>query len=149
IERRDPHDPLWLGYAQFVRTFLLPLAMNKQLGLSLESILLPRRDGIEPEEVFRACRLIDKLRPPLLTLATLPTLLGSCRASVHGQQHRTRRFENPEQARFVVERIIAGLRRHLSRVKPIQERPSRWSDYAQANESYSDSQLEQKSAFVG
>lgn len=28
IERRDPQDPLWLPYAQFVRTFLLPLVLH-------------------------------------------------------------------------------------------------------------------------
>ena len=30
IEPRDAHDPLWVPYAQFIRTFLLPLALNKR-----------------------------------------------------------------------------------------------------------------------
>ena len=51
FERRNPGDPTWLPYAQFVRTFLLPLLANKYFGLGLDQILTTRRDGLEPEEV--------------------------------------------------------------------------------------------------
>ena len=30
VERRDAHDPTWLPYAQFVRTFLLPLVAHRE-----------------------------------------------------------------------------------------------------------------------
>ena len=32
FEKRDPGDPIWLPYAQFVRTFLLPLLANMTLA---------------------------------------------------------------------------------------------------------------------
>ena len=43
IERRAPGDPVWLPYAQFVRTFLLPLLVNRSFGTSLEHIFTTRR----------------------------------------------------------------------------------------------------------
>ena len=36
IERRDAGDPTWLAYAQFVRTFVLPLVANRRFGLPLD-----------------------------------------------------------------------------------------------------------------
>ena len=35
VERRDPSNPIWNAYAQFVRTFLLPLAAKEHLGWPL------------------------------------------------------------------------------------------------------------------
>ena len=53
LERRDPHDPTWLPYAQFVRTFLLPLIAHREFNTPLDQIFLSRRDGLEPEDVYR------------------------------------------------------------------------------------------------
>jgi len=147
IERRDPLDPLWLPYAQFIRTFLLPLAMQQRLGPSLQSILFGRRDGIEPEEAYRACGLLTKLSPPMLTLATLPTWLGSWR--VDAQSYRKRHLRSSQEARFVTERIVAGLRRQLTRVAPSEKNSSRWSRYVEDSESYGEQQVEQKVEFIG
>ncbi len=64
VERREPGDATWLAYAQFIRTFLLPLAAAESLGLPLDQSLLGRRDGLEPEDVYRMCGpLRDCTRP--------------------------------------------------------------------------------------
>src|SRR3982074_1815779 len=52
FEPRAAGDPTWLPLGQFVRTFLLPLLVNKYFGISLAQILTTHRDGPEPEEVF-------------------------------------------------------------------------------------------------
>ena len=62
FEPRDPNDPVWLPYAQFVRTFLLPILASERLGLRLDQIFLTRRDGLEPEEVYRLCGFTQRLR---------------------------------------------------------------------------------------
>src|SRR5215510_4665472 len=77
FERRDPRDPVWKPYAQFVRAFLLPLLTSKHLGLQLEQLLLTHRDGLEPEEVYGLCGITRRLRPPFLTLVSIPTWLAS------------------------------------------------------------------------
>jgi SAM-dependent methyltransferase len=147
IERRDPHDPLWLPYAQFVRTFLLPLVLYQRFGIPLASLLLTRRDGIEPEEAYRICGPLAKLRPPILTLATLPTWLGSRRADA--QIYRKRQVRSAEQAGFILRGILGGLRRQLARLKLSEKARSRWSGYVEARESYSAQQLKEKTQFIG
>src|SRR5262249_24308222 len=76
FERREAGDATWLPYAQFVRTFLLPLLANRAFGLGLDQILTTRRDGLEPEELYRWIRPAQRLRPPYFGLVTVPTLLG-------------------------------------------------------------------------
>ena len=77
FERRDPHDPTWLPYAQFVRTFLLPLLVSREIGLPLTDLLTMRRDGLEPGEVYKWCAWSQRLLPPFLSLVTLPTWLNA------------------------------------------------------------------------
>ena len=146
IERRDPQDPLWLPYAQFARTFLLPLLLHQRFALPLESLLLGRRDGIEPEEAYRICGPLARLRPPVLTLVTLPTWLGSGREDA--KIYRKRRVRSAEQASYILRGILKGLRRQLARLKGSGKKWSRWSNYVEARESYTTGQLEQKTKFV-
>jgi len=46
FERRDAGDPTWLPYAQFVRTFLLPLLANRHFGIALDQILTTPPRGV-------------------------------------------------------------------------------------------------------
>src|SRR5947207_2576713 len=79
FERREPGDATWLPYAQFVRTFLLPLLANRAYGLGLDQVLTTRRDGLEPEEVYRWTSPLQRLRPPYFSLVTMPVWLGGKR----------------------------------------------------------------------
>lgn len=146
FERRDPLDATWLPYAQFVRTFLLPLLASKCLGLPLDSSLLSRRDGLEPETLYQWASLGQRIRPPFLGLVTIPKLLsrkGSANPSYHGN-----RMSSPEQARFVLSGLLRSCRRQLSAVAPVKPRESTWSGYLDHKSLYSPAQLAQKEKFV-
>ena len=148
IERRDPREPLWMPYAQFVRTFLLPLVVHKRFGVPLDSLLLARRDGLEPDDVYRMCGLLAKLRPPILTLVSFPVWLGARGDRGHAQKYSKRQVRDPEQARYILGNILGGLQRQLSRVGASEKARSRWSDYVETCESYTEAQLAQKTAFI-
>jgi hypothetical protein len=68
FERRNPGDPLWKPCAQFIRSFLLPLLVHRRWGIPPADVFTARRDGYEPEEVYRMCKPWERLRPGLLTL---------------------------------------------------------------------------------
>jgi len=147
FERRDASDPTWLPYAQFVRTFLLPLLVVKHFGRRLDELLITHRDGLEPEEVYRFSSFLKKMRPEFLTLVSLPTLLAS-RAGGDGESiYRKRTETNPEKARFILERLLKGLRRKLEKVAPEGSQQSTWSDYMSKNR-YTEDYFPEKEAFV-
>ena len=76
FERRNPGDPLWKPCAQFIRSFLLPLRVHRRWGIPLADVFTTRRDGLEPEEVYRMCKPWERLHPSLLTLVSIPTWLS-------------------------------------------------------------------------
>ena len=148
FERRQPGDATWLPYAQFVRTFLLPLLANRTYGLGLDQILTTRLDGLEPEEVYRWSRPSQRLRPPFFSLVSMPTWLGG----KHKQDDTSiyqKKLGDPEKARFILDHMLNGLRRTLDRLKPVEGKSSVWSDYMTTNNNYTTDHFQAKQRFVG
>ena len=54
---------VWPAYAQFVRTFLLPLLRYRKQGVSPHELFLGCRDGLEPEEVYGELSLLARVSP--------------------------------------------------------------------------------------
>ena len=149
FERRQPGDATWLPYAQFVRTFLLPLLANQAYGLGLDQILTTRRDGLEPEEVYRWSKPTQRLRPPFFSLVSMPTWLGGKHKKDDNSIYRKKLLSDPEKARFILDHMLNGLRRTLHRLKPAEGKSSVWSDYMSTNNNYTADHFQAKQRFVG
>ncbi|HEY4361854.1 MAG TPA: class I SAM-dependent methyltransferase [Bryobacteraceae bacterium] len=147
FERRDPLAQTWLAYAQFVRTFLLPLLASREFGLPLDRILTGQRDGLEPETVYRWTGFLKRLTPPFLGLVTLPKWMAG-RGDAAPASYRGKRAASPEQARFVLGALYNSLRRQLKAVAPPAATDSTWSGYLDHKSLYSPAQLAQKERFV-
>jgi SAM-dependent methyltransferase len=147
FESRDRRDSTWLPYAQFVRTFLLPLLAWKYFGLAPEQTLTTRRDGLEPEEVYRWLSSFQRLKPPFLSLVSLPCWLSKQKKAADTALYERKLSGNPEKSRFILESLLNGLGRSLRKLRPPAGSHSVWSDYAVQN-SYSTNQATTKQAFV-
>jgi SAM-dependent methyltransferase len=150
VEKRDPQSPLWMAYAQFVRTFLLPLAAYRYLGWPLATSL-HKRDGYEPADLYPYLGVIDRWRQPLRSLVTLPYLIEK-------RQRKTRTasaprtmpaglVQAPEVAEAVLRRNLKRLRAMLEKLKPV-EQESRWSDYPESAGHYTEEDHRLKQSFV-
>lgn len=146
FEPRDPLDPIWKPYGQFVRTFLLPLLANRRWNLSLADIFGTRRDGLQPEEIYRWCGPLERLSPRMLSLVSIPTWL-SRKADPDDQKiYQPHRLKDAEKARFIVESLFRRLGRVLNALEP-QASKSTWSEYM-ATHSYDDPAFAAKQQFV-
>ena len=148
IERRDEYDCTWLPYAQFVRTFVLPLIANKYFGLSLADIFLTRRDGLEPQEVYDLCGVVQKFMPPFLTTVSLPKWLGDRHDPDDNKIYQKKRAPNSEKAMFILESLLRRLQRRFDGLAPQRGRRSQWSDYMECDNSYTPGQMASKEEFV-
>ncbi|HXG92276.1 MAG TPA: methyltransferase domain-containing protein [Blastocatellia bacterium] len=148
FERRNPNDPIWLPQAQFERTFLLPLLVNKQFRVELSQLLSSRRDGLEPEDVYRLCGPLRKLSPPFLSLASIPTWLGARHDKDDTTIYHSKTLSNPEKARFILESSLKRLRRKLDRLRPRADEKSRWSDYMASDNNYTEQHFRAKQDFI-
>lgn len=146
IEARDSHDPVWLPYAQFVRTFLLPLLVNRYSTMPLSRIFTANREGLEPEDVYKSISWQQRIRPPYLGMVTLPTWFAARTDPDDDSIYRSKRLQNSEQARFMLRGILRRLRRQLRKLQP-PFRKSAWSGYTEMTH-YSEQQTAAKLEFV-
>lgn len=130
FEGRDPGDPRWLPYAQFQRTFTLPLLVNRYFGLPVQALLLCQHDGLHPETVYRMTGG-RKLLPPFLTLVTLPTWLAARNAD-RPELYQRKIMANQEKAQYILQKTLTSLARQLGRAAPQVDRKSVWSDYRES-----------------
>ena len=147
LEKRDPSDPTWLPYAQFVRTFVLPLLVNKSFSFPLDSLLITHRDGLDPDEVYGLFGPLKKLSPRILSLVSIPSWLKE-KTPGDGKIYKKQSVRDPEKARFILRSLFRQLRRTLKSLTPKAEQRSVWSGYMISGHGYSKEQLGAKEAFV-
>ena len=151
IERADPHQPIWLAYGQFVRTFLLPMLAHARLGWPLETAMT-RRDGVEPEEMYAALSWVQRLRQPALSAVTMPTLLAGNKKlagskTLQAGSVSSRAVEDAELARHILTKTLKTLQSHMRKAAP-KRHASTWSEYAETATHYSEADHARKRSFV-
>jgi SAM-dependent methyltransferase len=141
FERRDTQSPLWNAYAQFVRTFLLPLCAYLHLGWPLAATQ-QRRDGYEPADLAPFLPPVRRWCRPFLSLVTLPLLLQK------KWQFTNKPAKVPSDvASFAVRRLLRSTRRQLNSLAP-SARASRWSRYTETAGHYKATDHEAKHSFI-
>ncbi len=146
FEKRNPRSPLWIAYAQFVRTFLLPLAAFIHLGWPLAATQ-QRRDGYESADLALWLPFMQRWRSPLRSLVTLPLLLQK---GIFEKSARVRSYQpdmSPEVAEIALRRTLRSTRRLLSALN-WSERDSRWSRYTETASHYKAEDHTAKRGFV-
>ncbi len=129
FENRDPRDPTWLPYAQFVRTFLLPLLLSRRNGLDLRQVFLASREGIEPAQAYRLISARQRITPPFLGLASMPTWLSG-KSEQKADLYKPQRASSAERARFVLDHLLSSAGAALRRAAPDASRETQWTSYA-------------------
>jgi SAM-dependent methyltransferase len=147
IEKRNPRDASWLPFAQFLRTFLLPLLANRYFNLSLQMMFTSRRDGIEPEELYPMCQPWQRLLPPFFSLVTIPTWLMSRRRQPL-EASAMSLCDNVGKAKFIFQSLLGHLKRQLALVQPTDRKRSVWSNYMAETLPYSSEQFQGKNIFL-
>ncbi|HZS48083.1 MAG TPA: class I SAM-dependent methyltransferase [Blastocatellia bacterium] len=152
FEKRSAGNPTWLPSAQFQRTFLLPLLVNKYFSIPLDQIFMTSRDGLEPESVYNLSGTARRLLPPFLSMVSIPTWLGKSATSKPTDQSQTiyqeKSSADPEKTKFILQSLFRRLRRSLEKVAPDPDRKSTWSGYMLPNASFSDSYFAAKNAYM-
>jgi SAM-dependent methyltransferase len=148
FEQRDPRDPTWLPFNQFVQTFLLPLLVNKHYGFRLDQLLTIDRDGIEPAQVARLSGRLKKLSPLFFSLVSIPHWLNKKQPLQDDAVYEPKKVSDPQRARFILEQQLKRLRRQLAKVAPDAGATSDWSEYMRPNKYFSLEYLRAKESFV-
>lgn len=135
-----------MAQAQFVRTFLLPLAAYKYLGWPL-SASQQRRDGYEPGDLAQWLSFSRRWRGPLRSLVALPALFEKRLATSSANSKVYKREVSDDIATMILRRTLAGQRKHLGELTPPVQ-TSRWSGYTETAAHYAADDHSAKREFV-
>jgi SAM-dependent methyltransferase len=144
FERRDPSSSTWLAYAQYMRTFLLPLVMHRMLRWPLALTML-KRDGYEPQECYQAMGWRQRLSGTALWPITLPTWLEK-RSGAQTPKLAVKQ-QDAELTAHILKRTMAGLLKR-TRAAASEEMASDWADYQRTLTHYTPEQAERKRRWV-
>lgn len=139
---------LWLPYAQFQRTFILPLYTHRKFGAPPHRLFLDKRDGLEPPEVYAALPWYRTVLPLELQLITLPALLTKRGASRTATLVKPKSGPPSARDNFVFQRSLQRLRSQLIAVRPRQVSESTWGTYEDDCTHYSRADRDRKHTFV-
>lgn len=143
FEQRHPHDATWLPYAQFVRTFILPLLANRYFSIPLAQTFTTQRDGLAPEQIYRLSGPLRRLLPTFVMFVSMPHWLRGRAAA----WPRAARLGDRERAQFVLRALFRHLRRGL-RHAAAPARSSPWCGYMDSPAPYTEEQLAAKQAVI-
>ncbi len=146
FERYQPGDAIWLAYGQYVRTFLLPLVMNKLAGWPL-ALSLMRRDGFEPAELYGKLSWPQRLGRDALWPITLAALLERRKPGAEGAGARPRGAGSPEASLYALRSTLTSLRKRTQRAASVHA-VSHWSDYTRSLTHYTAAESEAKRRWV-
>ena len=127
FSNREEGSYAWIAYAQFIRCFLLPLILFREQGVGPHEAFWPRRDGLEPDEVYSRLSFASRMKPLALQHVSLPTWLGHRKAQT--APRAARRFDE-SRALLVSQMLVQSLKNGFCRLKP-DARASRWSNYTE------------------
>lgn len=147
FEKRDPRDPTWLPYAQFLRMFVFPLLMGRDFGMAADQVFVSRAAGLEPDEVYAHCSWLKRLRAPILTEVSIPTWLKKRADQEDAKIYEPKRLADPEKAKFILVTQLKRLRTLLRKAGRRRESDSTWSGYMNTL-SYSGEEFQQKTDLV-
>jgi 2-polyprenyl-3-methyl-5-hydroxy-6-metoxy-1,4-benzoquinol methylase len=142
---KDYPSHIWLAYAQYIRTFLLPLLMNRMLSWPLEMSLF-KRDGYEPVELYKALSWRQRFSRAAFWPVTLPARLEK-KGEEKSAVRRAPQHKSPELALHLLKRTLTGLRTRTRRAMPEYE-GSEWSNYTATLKHYSAQESAQKMEWV-
>ena len=143
---------IWGPYAQFQRTFVLPLYAHAQHAWSVHALFADRRDGLDPSMLARVVKGWRRWAPFELQTIILPALLSRGTGVQHAKMTKCisiadETLDKP-RADFILRRSLQRLRKQLSAVRPQAERVSQWINYEGELHHYSSEDHALKSAFV-
>lgn len=146
FEKRDTDNPLWIAQAQFVRTFLLPLAAYFYLGWPL-STSQQRRDGYEPADLSPWLGFTQRWRSPLRSLVSLPLFFERHFSQKAAASNSYKRKVSADISSMILRRTISTMRKDLRSLTP-PVHASRWSSYTETADHYKSGDHSVKKDFV-
>ncbi len=135
------NNKTWYAYGQFVRNFLIPLIINKELKIPTSSLFLTNRDGVYPSEAKEKLGIKIFKSFMYLEYVFLPSTIKSARINKEKKLH-----QNIEMNQKILLSILNRLKKKLLSLEPNSS--SFWAKYTKNRDHYSNKDIEIKKKII-
>lgn len=135
------NEKTWMAYGQFIRHFIIPLIINKELKIPISKLFLTDRDGIYPSNAKEKLGLKLYKSAKYMEFILLPTLLGSSKI-VKNKNEVSDKEINKKTLLYILNR----LKKKLFSLEP--NTTSFWTSYTQKRDHYSNEDIEIKKKII-
>ena len=135
------NEKIWIGYGQFVRHYIMPLILNRELGIPTSKMFMMHRDGINPSDAFKQLGLKVYKSFLYIEFVLLPHIF---------RHKKIKKLDNssqdPKINKKILIQILERLKKKLIKVEP--DTSSFWSTYTSNREHYSNKDIEIKKKII-
>lgn len=135
------NDKTWIGYGQFVRHFLIPLILNKELKIPISKLFLSDRDGIYPKDAKNKLGLKVFKSFSYLEFILAPSLIKSSKIN-----KKKNNSNNSEINQKILITILGRLKKKLLSLEPLAS--SFWTEYTEKRDHYSTKDIDIKKDII-
>jgi len=146
FDKLDPNSSTWLAYAQYMRTFLLPLLANKLMQWPLELSMF-KRDGYEPIDLYDALSTSKRFSPAAFWPITLPAMLEKRKGSGDAPVKVRPGSKDPELNKHIIKNAMKSLRKSTLKAMP-KDHDTEWANYTANLTHYTAEQSQAKHDWV-
>ena len=134
-------EKTWIGYGQFIRHYLIPLILNKELKIPVSKLFLTDRDGVYPKNAKNKLGLKVFKSLKYLEFILAPSMIKS--ASINKKKENS---SNSEINQRILLTILGRLRNKLLSLEPLAS--SFWTEYTEKRDHYSKKDIEIKKDII-
>jgi SAM-dependent methyltransferase len=134
-------EKTWIGYGQFIRHYLIPLILNKELKIPVSKLFLTDRDGVYPKNAKNKLGLKVFKSLKYLEFILAPSMIKS--ASINIKKENS---SNSEINQRILLTILGRLRNKLLSLEPLAS--SFWTEYTEKRDHYSKKDIEIKKDII-
>ena len=134
-------EKTWIGYGQFIRHYLIPLILNKELKIPISKLFLTDRDGVYPKDAKNKLGLKVFKSFKYLEFILAPSMIKS--ASINKKKENS---SNSEINQRILLTILGRLRNKLLSLEPLAS--SFWTEYTEKRDHYSKKDIEIKKDII-
>lgn len=131
----------WLGYGQFIRHYIIPLILNKELKIPTSKLFLLYRDGVYPRDARNKLGIRILKSFIYLEYIFAPTILKSTKII-----RKKEKKDNPDINKMILLAILKRLKKKLLSLEP--KSSSFWTNYSKKRDHYSDNDIEKKKQII-
>ncbi len=134
-------EKTWTAYGQYIRHFIIPLLINKEMGISTSKLFLINRDGVDPLEAFKLLGMKSYKSFIGFEFVILPYFLRS--AKIKKKNNFKSDFEFNKK---ILINILNRLKNKIKKLEP--DTKSFWSRYTLNRKHYSNMDIEIKKKII-